>query len=178
MLLPFEGKTPRIGKDVFIAPTAVLIGDVEIGDNTSIWFNTVIRGDFGPIRIGAGCSIQDNATIHVSEDLPTIIGEGVTVGHNSVLEGCEIGDDTVIGMQATILSQVKVGRRVMVAAGSVLVERFEAPDDVLVAGVPAAVKKELGGASLAWIARASSDYQALQARYRIQGIGTPGEDNP
>jgi len=173
MLLEFEGKRPRIGKDVFIAPTAVLIGDLEVGDNTSIWFNAVIRADFGPVRIGAGCSIQDNVTIHVFANSPTIIGDGVTVGHNSVLEGCQIGDGAVIGMQATILPYVKVGRRVMVAAGSVLAERFEAPDEVLVAGVPAEIKKTLSGASLAWIDRASADYQALQARYRTQGIGAP-----
>ena len=108
MLLAFDGKKPRLGKDVFIAPTAVLIGDVEIGDNTSIWFNTVIRADFGPVRIGANCSIQDNVTIHVFSNLPTIIGDGVTVGHNAVLEGCQIGEGTVIGMQAAILPHVQV----------------------------------------------------------------------
>lgn len=177
MLLEFDGNRPRIGKNVFIAPTAVLIGDVQVGDNTSIWFNAVIRADFGPIRIGAGCSVQDNVTIHVSGNLPTIIGDGVTVGHNSVLEGCQIGEGTVIGMQAVILPRAKVGRRVMVAAGSVLTERFETPDSVLVAGVPATVKKELSGASLDWTARAASDYQDLQARYRAQGIGVPAEND-
>ena len=177
MLLEFDGKTPHIGNNVFIAPTAVLIGDVEIGDNSSIWFNAVIRADFGPIRIGASCSIQDNVTIHAFGNLPTLIADRVTVGHNAVLEGCQIGEETVIGMQAAILPHARVGRRVMIAAGSVLTEGFETPDGVLVAGVPATVKKELGGASLDWIGRAARDYCALQARYRAQGIGQPAENN-
>jgi carbonic anhydrase/acetyltransferase-like protein (isoleucine patch superfamily) len=166
MLIEFEGKKPKIGRDVFVAPTAVIIGDVEIGDNSSIWFGAVIRGDFGPIRIGAGCSIQDNVTLHVFDNSPTLIHDNVTVGHNSVLEGCEIGEGTVIGMNSTILPFVKVGEQVMIAAGSVLPERMIVPDRVLVAGVPAQVKKELGGTALEWIGRASQDYQKMQARYR------------
>jgi carbonic anhydrase/acetyltransferase-like protein (isoleucine patch superfamily) len=169
MLIEFEGKKPQIGRDVFIAPTAVLIGDVVIGDNSSIWFNAVIRADYGPIRIGAGCNIQDNVTIHVSA--PTLIGDNVTVGHNAVLEGCTIGNGTVVGMNATVLKGVQVGREVMIAAGSVLPERQVVPDRVLVAGVPAVVKKELSGEALKWIGRAARNYQDLQARYRAQQIG-------
>ncbi len=170
MLIEFEGKKPKIGKDVFIAPTAVIIGDVEVVDNTSIWFSAVIRGDFGPIRIGAGCSIQDNVTLHVFADSPTIIHDNVTIGHNSVLEGCEIGQGAIVGMNATILPFAKVGEQVMVAAGSVIPERMTIPNRVLVAGVPAQVKKELSGTALDWIGRASQDYQRMQARYRTLGI--------
>lgn len=169
-LIPFEGKSPRIGENVFIAPTAVLIGDITIGDNSSVWFNAVLRGDFGPIVIGSGCSIQDNATIHVFDVVPTILGDGVTVGHNSVLEGCTIGSNTVIGMSSTILPFARVGSQVMIAAGSVIPERMVVPDGVLVAGSPAQVKKELSGVALDWIGRASLDYQRMQARYRAQGI--------
>jgi carbonic anhydrase/acetyltransferase-like protein (isoleucine patch superfamily) len=170
MLIEFEGKKPRIGKNVFIAPTAVIIGDVEVGDNSSIWFNTVVRGDFGPIHIGTGCSIQDNVTVHVFETSPTIIHDNVTVGHNSVLEGCEIGQGTVVGMNTTVLPFVKVGEMTMIAAGSVLAERMIVPDRVLVAGVPAAVKKSLSDTTLNWVGRATDDYQNLQSRYRAQGI--------
>jgi carbonic anhydrase/acetyltransferase-like protein (isoleucine patch superfamily) len=166
MLIEFEGKKPQIGANVFIAPTAVLIGDVVIGDDSSVWFNAVIRADYGPIRIGAGCNIQDNATIHVSGQ--TILGDNVTVGHNAALEGCVIGDGTVVGMNATVLKEVQVGREVMIAAGSVLPERLVVPDRVLVAGVPAVVKKELSGEALKWIGRAARNYQDLQARYRAQ----------
>lgn len=170
MLIEFEGKKPKIGKNVFIAPTAVLIGDVEVGDNSSIWFSAVLRGDFGPIRVGAGCSIQDNVTLHVFQDSPTVVHDNVTVGHNSVLEGCEIGPGTVVGMNATILPFARIGQQVMVAAGSVIPERADIPDRVLVAGVPAQVKKELSGTALAWIGRAAEDYQQMQARYREQKI--------
>jgi len=170
MLIEFEGKKPRIGKNVFVAPTAVIIGDVEVGDHSSIWFGAVIRGDFGPIRIGAGCSIQDNVTIHVFESSPTIIHDNVTVGHNSVLEGCEVGQGTVVGINTTILTFVKVGQMAMIAAGSVLPERLNVPDRVLVAGVPARVKRELNETTLGWVGRATSEYQSLQSRYRALGI--------
>jgi carbonic anhydrase/acetyltransferase-like protein (isoleucine patch superfamily) len=177
MLIKFDGKKPLLGKDVFIAPTAVLIGDVTVGDNTSIWFSAVIRGDFGPITIGAGCSIQDNVTIHVFDQSPTIIHDQVTVGHGSVLEGCTIGQGTVVGMNATVLPFAVVGEQVMIAAGSVVAERMIIPDRVLVAGVPAQVKKELSGAALSWIGRASADYQQLKTRYLAQGIGRSDSDS-
>ena len=174
MIIPFDGKKPRIGKDVFIAPTAVLIGDVEIGDGASIWFGAVLRGDFGPISIGSGSSVQDNAVIHVYAESPTIIGENVTVGHGSILEGCQIGAGSVVGMGSIVLPFARVGREVMIAAGSVVVERAEIPDRVLVAGAPATVKKELGGSALDWIGRAAVDYQQMQARYREQQLGQRG----
>lgn len=170
MLIEFAGKRPRIGKDVFIAPTAVLIGDVEVGDGASIWFSAVLRGDFGKIRVGAGSSIQDNATIHVYEASPTLIGNNVTVGHGAVLEGCSVGDGTVIGMNAVVLPFARVGEQVMIAAGSVVGERAEIPPRVLVAGSPAQVKKELSGSALEWTGRAATDYQQMQARYRAQEI--------
>jgi carbonic anhydrase/acetyltransferase-like protein (isoleucine patch superfamily) len=166
MLLEFEGHWPRLGRDVYVATTAVLIGDVEVGDGCSIWFNAVIRADFGPIRIGRGCNIQDNATIHVFSHSPTIIHDNVTIGHNAVLEGCEVGSGTVVGMGAIILPYARIGSEVMVAAGSVVGEGSQFPARVLVAGAPAEVKKELSGAALDWIGRAAADYQAMQARYR------------
>lgn len=169
MLLEFEGKTPRIGRDVFIAPTAVLIGDVEVGDGASIWFGAVLRADFGGrIVIGPGCNVQDNATLHVFGLVDTILEENVTVGHGAVLEGCHIGANTVIGMNAVVLSHARVGEQVMVAAGSVILERAQIPPRVLVAGAPAQVKKELSGSALEWIGRAARDYQRMQARYRAQ----------
>jgi carbonic anhydrase/acetyltransferase-like protein (isoleucine patch superfamily) len=172
MLIEFDGKKPQIGEGVFIAPTAVLIGDVQIGDNTSIWFNAVLRADFGGrIIIGAGCSVQDNVTIHVYDDVSTVLAENVTVGHGAVLEGCSIGASSVIGMNAVVLPRAKVGEQVMVAAGSVITEGMEVPSRVLVAGVPAKVKKELNGRALDWIGKAAQDYQAIQIRYRQQGIG-------
>lgn len=171
MLIEFDGKKPQIGKNVFIAPTAVLIGDVIVGDNSSIWFGAVLRADFGgQIVVGAGCSVQDNTTLHVYDDVSTVLAENVTVGHGAVLEGCRIGANTVIGMNSTVLPFAVVGEQVMVAAGSVIPERMEVPARVLVAGVPAKIKKELSGSALAWTGKAAREYQQIQARYRAQGI--------
>jgi len=170
MLIEFDGKRPQIGNEVFIAPTAVLIGDVQVGDKASIWFSAVLRADFGgSIIVGPGCSVQDNATIHVYGDVSTVLEENVTVGHGAVLEGCHIGAGTVIGMNAVVLPRAKVGEQVMVAAGTVIPEGMAVPPRVLVAGVPAQIKKKLSGSALEWVGKAALDYQDIQARYRAQG---------
>lgn len=170
-LIPFNDKEPTIGKDVFIAPTATLIGDVRIGDGASIWFGAVLRADFGPITIGAGTSIQDNSVIHTYAEFPTVIGENVTVGHSVTVEGCRIGDNSLIGVNAVVLPHTTIGERVVVAAGSVVLENSEIPDRVLVAGVPAKVKGELKGRALEWTQFGATSYHELQAQYRAQGIG-------
>ncbi len=171
MLIEFEGKKPQIGKDVFIAPTAVLIGDVVVGDGSSIWFGAVLRGDFGKITVGPGCSVQDNVVLHVFDMSPTVLEENVVVGHGCVLEGCTIGAGTVVGMNAVVLPYARVGKQVMIAAGSVVKEGDQIPDRVLVAGSPAQVKKELSNSALKWVKRAAADYHNMQSRYREQGVG-------
>jgi len=164
-LLPFEDKEPRVAPDAFVAPTAVLIGDVVVEEGASVWFGAVLRGDFNRIVVGSGTSVQDNCVIHTNEDLPTTIGSNVTVGHLSLLEGCEIEDGALIGMGSIVLNRARVGRRAMLAAGSVVKEGGEVPDEVLAAGVPAQVKKELGGSSSAWVEMAAREYQALRLKY-------------
>ena len=171
MLIEFEGKKPRIGKDVFIAPTAVLVGDVVVEEGANVWFGAVLRGDFGPIRIGPRCSVQDNVVIHVYHDAPTVLEADVIVGHNCTLEGCHVGAGAIIGMNSVVLPFTRSGEQVMVAAGSVIPEKMEIPPRVLVAGAPAQVKKELHGTALEWISRGTADYREMQARYRAQGIG-------
>ena len=176
MIIDFEGTTPNIGREVFLAPTAVVIGDVEIGDNVSVWFGAVLRGDFGKIVIGPGCSIQDNAVVHVFTDLTTVLEENVTIAHGCAVEGCHIGAGTVVGSNTVILPNTRIGEQVMIAAGSVVPEGAEIPSRVLVAGAPATVKKELSGSALEWIERAPDDYQQMQARYRAQGVGVVPAD--
>ena len=143
MLIEFDGKMPSIGKDVFIAPTAVLIGDVEIGDGTSIWFGAVLRGDYGYIRVGRNCSLQDNCVIHAGDDAPTILGDNVTVGHNVTAEGCRVGDSSLIGSGSVILPYTVFGASTLIAANSTVLESQEFPGSVLIAGSPASVKREL-----------------------------------
>ena len=108
-IVELDGVAPTIGEDVFLAPTAVLVGDVRVGDRCNIWFGTVLRGDVSHIEIGAGCSIQDTAVIHCADDLPTVIGADVVVGHGAMLEGCTIGDGALIGMGAVVLQHAQVG---------------------------------------------------------------------
>lgn len=170
MLITYDGKTPQIADNVFVAPTAVIIGDVRIGEGCSIWFGTVIRGDHGTITIGPGTSIQDNAVIHVYKASPTNIDQNVTIGHGAVLEGCHIGASTVVGMNSVVLPFAEVGESVMIAAGSVVGEGAEIPARTLVAGSPARVRKELSGSALAWIGSAASDYHKLRDSYLSQSI--------
>src|SRR5262245_5773720 len=170
LLIEYHGARPRIAEDVFLAPSAVLIGDVRVEAGASIWFGAVLRGDFGPIVVGPGTNVQDNAVIHVGEAWPTILGANVTVGHGAVLEGCTIGDGAVIGMNATVLPHAVVGDEAVVAAGSVVGEGMEVPARTLAAGVPAGIKKELSGSSLEWVRIAPSDYHKKAREYRAMGI--------
>jgi carbonic anhydrase/acetyltransferase-like protein (isoleucine patch superfamily) len=164
-IVELDGVAPTIGESVFLAPTAVLIGDVRVGDRCNIWFGTVLRGDVSHIEIGAGCSIQDTAVIHCASALPTVIGADVVIGHGAMLEGCTIEDRALIGMGAIVLQRAQVGAGAMVAAGAVVSERTEIPTGVLAAGVPARVKKELSGSALSWTQRAADHYQQLREHY-------------
>ena len=174
--LPFDGKEPQVAPDAFVAPTAVLIGDVVVEEGASVWFGAVLRGDFDRIVVGAGSSVQDNCVVHTNEDLPTIIGQNVTVGHLSLLEGCVIEDGAIVGMGSIVLNRARVGSRVMLAAGSVVTEDGEIPPEVLAAGAPAEAKKDLDGSSLKWVEGAAREYQALRLRYmeRVADSATTG----
>ena len=169
-LITFDGKAPKIGKHVFLAPTAVLIGDVTIGDNTSIWFGTVIRADFDKIEIGANCTIQDNSVVHTATGMPTIIGDYVTIGHGACVEGCKIGNHCMVGSGAVVLIWAELGERSVVAANSVVLERTIIPPMTLATGAPAKVKTVLEGRALEWTDFAPRDYLQMQARYRAQEI--------
>jgi carbonic anhydrase/acetyltransferase-like protein (isoleucine patch superfamily) len=164
-VITFEGKTPVVADDAFVAPTAVLIGDVTVEPGASIWFGAVLRGDNDAIVIGAGSNVQDNCVIHCAQGLPTIVGANVTVGHMAMLEGCSISDGALIGMGAIVLQRASVGARSLVAAGAVVGEGVAIPDGVLAAGVPAQVKKPLAGASQRWVETAAFEYQSKRLKY-------------
>ena len=164
-IVALDGVVPTIGEDVYLAPTAVLIGDVTIKDHASVWFGTVLRGDLSRIEIGARCTIQDNAVIHCAIDLPTIVGDAVTVGHGALLEGCVIEAGALIGMGAIVLQHARVGAGAVVAAGGVVAERMSVTAGMLAAGVPVTEKKRLSGSAARWPAMAIDDYQELRVRY-------------
>lgn len=170
-LYTFNGKTPQVAPDALIAPTAILIGDVVVEAGAFVLFGAVLRGDFSRIVVGAGSNIQDNSVLHTAEGLPTIVGANVTVGHMSLLEGCVIEDGALIGMGSIVLNRARIGRRSMLAAGSVVKEGGEIPPEVLAAGVPAQVKKSLAGSSSEWVEMAAREYQLLRLRYMREGFG-------
>jgi carbonic anhydrase/acetyltransferase-like protein (isoleucine patch superfamily) len=161
-----EGIRPRVHPDAFIAPTAVLIGDVEVGPGASIWFGAVLRGDQAAIVIGAGSNVQDNAVIHCSEGLPTLIGENVTIGHQACLEGCVVEAGALVGTGAIMLQRSRLGAGSLLAAGAVLAEGRDVPAGHLAAGVPAQVKKPLSGSSAHWVQGPAEHYQANARRFR------------
>jgi carbonic anhydrase/acetyltransferase-like protein (isoleucine patch superfamily) len=164
-LYEFEGKSPQVAPDAFVAPTAVLVGDVVVESGASVWFGAVLRGDFNRIVVGAGTTVQDNSVIHSAEDRPTLIGRNVTIGHLSMAEGCTIEDGALVGMGSIVLHRATVGSRTMLAAGTVVREGQELPPEVLAAGVPAEVKKRLGGSASQWVESAALEYQALRLKY-------------
>ncbi len=173
LIVPFGGHTPRIHPSAFIAPTAVLIGDVEIGAHASIWFGAVLRGDhpdYG-IRIGARTSIQDNCVLHVSARGATVVGDEVTVGHGAVFESCEVRRSALVGMNAVLLHGAVIGEEALVAAGSVVPEGMVVPPHSLVAGAPARVRRTLSDAAAEWIRHSADHYVELAARYLEAGIG-------
>lgn len=166
-LIAFGGRTPKVHPTAFVAPTAVLIGDVEVGPESSVWFGAVLRGDHPShgIRIGARTSVQDNCVIHVSAEGPTVVGDEVTVGHGAVFESCEIRRGALIGMNAVLLHHAIIGEESLVAAGSVVPSGMEVPPRTLVAGSPATVRKTLEGESAGWIRGSANHYVNLAREY-------------
>ena len=171
MIVEYKGKRPKVHPSAFVAPTAVLIGDVEVGAESSIWFGAVLRGDNGPIRIGARTSIQDNSVVHVSESGKTLVGDDVTVGHCAVMEDCDIKNHALIGSNATLLNGCIIGEGSLIAAGSVVGERAEIPPHVVAAGAPDKVKKAIDGVSAFWVAGAAEEYVKLSRSYLANSIG-------
>lgn len=133
----------KIHSDARIAKETVILGDVEIGAGSSVWFFSVIRGDEAPVKIGKNTNIQENCTVHVSKDCPAVIGDSVTVGHQAVLHGCTIGDRSLIGMGAVVLDQAVIGKECLIAAGSLVTKGMQIPEGSLVMGSPARIKRQL-----------------------------------
>lgn len=143
MLVPFKGDKPELHPTVFVAPGAKVIGKVLVGEESTIWFNTVLRGDEGPITIGKRCSIQDNSTIHLYEGAPVVVEDEVTVGHNVILHGCKVGKRSIIGMGSTILDHAEIGEECIIGANTLIPPGKKIPPRSLVVGSPGKVVREL-----------------------------------
>ena len=166
IVLPFGGREPFLGARVFVASNAAIIGDVEIGEDSSIWYGTVIRGDVHRIRIGARTNIQDNCALHVTTDVwPVSLADEVTVGHSAVVHGCTVERGALIGMGSRVLDGAVIGERALVAAGAVVSEGMHVPPRTLVAGVPAKIKRELTAEELARVDIAWRHYVELKDQY-------------
>jgi gamma-carbonic anhydrase len=167
LILPYGSQQPRIAPSAFVAPGAVVIGDVEVAEEVSIWFNSVVRGDVNSIRIGARTNLQDATVVHVSHGTaPTAIGSDVTVGHRCVLHGCTLEDRAFVGMDCTLLDLSVVEGDAMLAAGSLLTPRTRVPRGQLWAGRPARYLRELREDELARFAERIARYVALGQQYR------------
>lgn len=165
-LIDFEGEFPRLGDEVFVAGGAAVIGDVEIGDQSSIWYNTVVRGDVYPIRIGARTNVQDGSIVHVtSGEHATNIGDEVTIGHGAIIHGCDIADRCLIGMGSTILDGAVVESHSLVAAGALVPPGMTVPSGTLVMGSPASVARELTDQERASIEKSAAKYVQLARRH-------------
>jgi carbonic anhydrase/acetyltransferase-like protein (isoleucine patch superfamily) len=143
LIVRLGGKTPTIAETAWVAPNATLIGRVTLGEESSVFYGAVLRGDVDNITLGARSNLQDNVTVHCDAGIPTSIGAGVSVGHAAVLHGCTVEDDCLIGMSATVLNGAVIGAGSLVAAGAVVLEGTIVPPRSLVAGVPAKVRREL-----------------------------------
>ncbi|GAC1525827.1 MAG: gamma carbonic anhydrase family protein [Ramlibacter sp.] len=164
-LYELEGRQPRLGSGVWVADTAAVIGDVELGANASVWFGAVIRGDSEHIAVGADTNIQDGSVLHADAGKPLVIGAGVTVGHQVMLHGCTVADGALVGNGAIILNGAKIGRNCIVGAGSVVTENKEFPDNSLIIGAPARVMRTLDDATVRMIADSAAHYVANACRF-------------
>jgi len=179
MTREFGGIRPTIDHSAFIADTAVIIGDVHIGSQSSIWFNTVVRGDVNAIHIGSRTNIQDLCILHVSGERegrpgsPLVIGSDISVGHGVTLHGCTIEDGAFIGMNAVILDNCRIGRGAMVAAGSLLTEGTQVPPGTLWMGSPARYRREIAAADRERMEKTTASYLRLSLSYRDSASPPP-----
>ncbi|HSN68968.1 MAG TPA: gamma carbonic anhydrase family protein [Thermoanaerobaculia bacterium] len=172
LIRPFKGVSPRLGERVFVAETAAIIGDVEIGDDCSIWYGTVLRGDIFPIRIGARTNIQDNCTLHVTAGTwPVVLEEEVTLGHGVIAHGCVVRRGSLIGMGATLLDGVVVGEESIVAAGALVKEGTQVPPRSLIAGFPATVRRALTAEDLQYLGKYHRHYLEYKESYLAEPRG-------
>ncbi|MBN9798283.1 MULTISPECIES: gamma carbonic anhydrase family protein [Pseudonocardia] len=165
-MITVNGHTPQVHEQAWVAPGAVLAGEVSVGPETGIWYTCVVRADLAPITLGARTNVQDGSVLHADPGFPATIGDGVTIGHRAVVHGCTVEDDVLIGMGAVLMNGVHVGAGSLIAAGAVLTQGTVVPPGSLVAGVPGKVRRELGEAERNSIPLSAAAYVHLLGLYR------------
>lgn len=177
LVLPYAEKQPRFGRNVFLAPTASVVGDVTLGDEVSVWYSAVLRGDVHSITIGARSNVQDGAVLHGTlGEWPVILGERVSIGHCAMVHGAILEDDTLIGIGARVLDGSRIGRLSLVAAGALVREGQQVPERSLVVGVPGVVKRTLTDNEIERILRTPARYTKLAADTRQAALAVGHED--
>ncbi len=168
-LLP--GETPRIHASAFIAEGAVLLGAVSVGEDASIWYGCVLRGDINRIVIGPRSNIQDGTIVHVSDDFPAVVGANVSVGHRAIIHACDVGDETLVGMGAIVMDGVRIGPRSIIGAGALVTKGLQVPEGSLVMGSPAKIVRTLSLEEQRANAALAAKYVEVSARYRALKTG-------
>ncbi len=168
MIYQLADIVPTIAESAWVAPNATVIGNVLMEEESSVWFNVVIRGDHDLMTIGARSNIQDGTVIHTDSGIPMTVGEGVTVGHQAMIHGCTIGDNSLIGIQAVVMNRVKIGKNCIIGAGSLIPEGKEIPDNSLVMGTPGKVVRQLTDAEILMLKGSADHYVRNARRYREQ----------
>lgn len=163
---PVDFRPELVHESAWLARTAVVVGDVTIGEESSVWFGAVLRGDADAIRVGARTNIQDNAVLHADPGVPCTIGDGVTIGHLALVHGATVGDNVIVGMRSVVMNNARIGNDCLIAAGAVVTEGVEIPPGSLVMGMPAKVVRPLKPEEIERLRRAAEHYVQNAARYR------------
>ena len=165
MIIEFRGKKPKFSSSTFLASSADVIGDVVIGNDVSVWYNSVIRGDFNIINIGDGTNIQDNSVLHVDIGEPLKIGQNTTIGHSCIIHGCTIGDSCLIGMGSLVMNRVVIGSNCIIGAGTLITQDTIIPDNSVVVGRPGKILRQTNKSDLDYINNNAQTYITLKNKY-------------
>ena len=165
IVLPYRGKSPRVAKECYVAESAALVGDIDVGEASSIWFGVSIRAENGHVRIGQHVNIQDNSVLHVDAGGECVIGNGVSIGHGAIVHGATVGENSLIGMGAVLLNDSKIGRDCVVGAGTLVTQGTDIPDGSLVLGSPGSVKRKLTAQEIEGIRANAVSYDLLRREY-------------
>lgn len=166
MIVKLNDIKPKVSENAFVAENAVIIGDVELAENVSIWFGAVLRGDIEKITIGKNSNVQDNSTIHTDYGIPCVVGENVTVGHNVILHSCSIGDNVIVGMGSTILNGAKIAKNCLIGANSLVTHKIQFEEGCLILGNPAKVVRKLTDKEIEHIQENADHYIENSKRYK------------
>ena len=170
MIITLNGTTPSVAESAWVAPTATLVGKVQIHEGASVWYGAVLRGDNEPIVIGPRSNVQDNCVFHVDKGIGVTLGEGVSIGHNATVHGATIGNHVLIGMGATVMNKVVIGDECLIAAGALVTEGMEIPPRSLVAGVPAKIRRELSDDEVQALYRNAETYEEHRELHRLGAV--------